>query len=121
VVDDDASIRSALNRLLRSVGYRVLTFDSAEDFLTSASGLGKGCLVLDIHLKKLTGLDLQEKLTSMGMTYQVIFITAYDNPQWRDRAEKAGAVAYLRKPFSEHVLLDAVSNCRRQMGSNSNP
>ena len=108
IVDDDASIRSALSRLLRSVGYQVLSFESADDFLNSASGLAEGCLVLDIHLKGMTGLDLQEKLTSLGMTHKVIIITAFDNPQWQYRAEKAGAIAYLKKPFSEQSLLDAI-------------
>jgi len=118
IVDDDASIRSALNRLLRSVGYQVLSFESAEDFLNSASGLSEGCLVLDIHLKGMTGLDLQEKLAASGVTHKVIFMTAYDNPQWRDRAKKAQAVDYLRKPFSEQALLDAVTRCRQQIGIN---
>jgi len=120
VVDDEVSIRSALNRLLRSSGYRVLSFESAEDFLNSASDLSEGCIVLDIHLKGMTGLDLQEKLTSREMNYSVIFMTAYDNPQWRERAKKAGAVAYLRKPFNEQALLDAVSRCSQQIGSNQN-
>jgi len=112
VVDDEEPIRSALNRLLRSVGYQVLSFESAEDFLNSVSGLSEGCLVLDIHLKGMTGLDLQEKLTSLGVRYSVIFMTAYDSPKWQDRAKKAGAVAYLRKPFSEQALIDAVGRCR---------
>ena len=108
VVDDDESIRSALNRLLRSVGYQVLCFESAEDFLNSVSRLGEGCLLLDIHLKAMTGFDLQDRLTSLGMTHKVIIITAFDNPQWQYRAEKAGAIAYLKKPFSEQSLLDAI-------------
>ena len=118
VVDDDESIRSALNRLLRSTGYQVLSFESAEDFLNSVSDLSEGCIVLDIHLKGMSGLDLQEKLASREMNYSVIFMTAYDNPQWRERAKKAGAVAYLRKPFSEQALLDAVGRCKQQMGGN---
>jgi len=120
VVDDEESIRSALNRLLRSMGYQVLSFESAEDFLNSISDLSEGCIVLDIHLKGMSGLDLQEKLTSRAMNYPVIFMTAYDNPQWRERAKKAGAVAYLRKPFCEKALLDAVAGCRQQIGSNKN-
>ena len=72
VVDDDESSRRALNRLLRSVGYQVLSFESAEDFLNSVSGLSEGCLVLDIHLKGMSGLDLQEKLTALGVRYSVI-------------------------------------------------
>ena len=120
VVDDDGSIRSALNRLLRSVGYQVLSFESAEDFLNSVAGLREGCLVLDIHLKAMTGLDLQEKLISLGVRYPAIFMTAYDNPRWRERAKRVQAVAYLRKPFSEQALLDVVGRCRQQIGSNKN-
>ena len=118
VVDDDESIRRALKRLLRSVGYHALTFASAEEFLEFTSEPGEGCLVLDIRLPKMTGLDLQEQLASRGPGYPVIIITAYDNPLWRERAEKAGVIAYLRKPFSERALLDALGRCRRQLGCN---
>ncbi len=114
VVDDDESIRRALKRLLRSVGHHAVTFESAEDFMESAPEGGKGCLVLDIRLPGMTGLDLQEKLTASGDKYEVIFMTAHDNPQWRQRAKKAGAVAYLRKPFDEQSLLDAIQlACRK--------
>ena len=108
VVDDDEFIRSALNRLLRSVGYQVLSFESAEDFLNSVSGLSEGCLVLDIRLPGMTGLDLQEKLAASGAKYSVIFMTAHDNPQWQERAKKTGALAYLQKPFVDQSLLDAI-------------
>jgi FixJ family two-component response regulator len=108
IVDDDESIRKALQRLLRSVGYQALTFASAEDFLDSTCVRGMGCLILDIRLPGITGFDLQEKLVSEGAKYAVIFITAHDNPQWQERAKKAGAIAYLKKPFDEHSLLDAI-------------
>ena len=108
VVEDDESVRRAIGRLLRSVGYRALTFESAEEFLDAMSGSGEGCLVLDIRLPGMTGLDLHEKLASMGSKYSVIFMTAHDNPQWRERAEKAGALAYLKKPFGDQSLLDAI-------------
>jgi FixJ family two-component response regulator len=107
VVDDDEPVRKALTRLLKSMGYQAVTFESAEDFLDSTSGLGEGCLVLDICLPGMTGLDLQEKLASKAK-YSVIIITAHDYPQWRERAKKAGAVAYLRKPFDDQSLLDAI-------------
>jgi len=81
VVDDDESIRRALKRLLRSMGYHAVTFDSAEEFMKSTSCRGEGCLVLDIRLAGMTGLDLQEKLASSGAKYAVIFMTAHDNPQ----------------------------------------
>jgi FixJ family two-component response regulator len=108
VVDDDESIRMALKRLLRSMGYHAVTFESAEDFMEATSRRGEGCLVLDIRLPGMTGLDLQEKLASSGAKYPVIFMTAHDNPQWQERAKKAGAVAYLRKPFDEQSLLGAI-------------
>ncbi len=108
VVDDDESIRRAIGRLLRSVGYHVLTFGSAEDFLDSTSGTEEGCLVLDVRLPGMSGLALQEKLASRGAKYSIIFITAHDNPQWQERAMKAGALAYLKKPFGDQLLLDAI-------------
>jgi len=108
VVDDDESIRKALKRLLRSMGYHAVAFESAEDFMEATSCRGEGCLVLDIRLPGMTGLDLQEKLASSGVKYPVIFMTAHDNPQWQERAKKAGAVAYLRKPFDEQSLLGAI-------------
>ena len=108
VVDDDESIRRALKRLLRSVGHHAVTFDSAEEFMDWAPEGGAGCLVLDIRLPGMTGLDLHEKLSASGMKYPVIFMTAHDNSQWRQRAKEAGAIAYLKKPFDEQLLLDAI-------------
>ncbi|MCX5878852.1 MAG: response regulator [Deltaproteobacteria bacterium] len=108
VVDDDESIRKALKRLLRSMGYHAVAFESAEDFMEATSCRGEGCLVLDIRLPGMTGLDLQEKLASSGVKYPVIFMTAHDNPQWQEKAKKAGALAYLRKPFDEQSLLGAI-------------
>ncbi len=114
VVDDDESIRRALKRLLRSVGHHAVTFESAEDFLESAPGGGEGCLVLDIRLQGMTGLDLQGKLSSSGAKYVMIFMTAHDKPEWRQRAKKAGAIAYLMKPFDDQPLLDAIQLARRK-------
>ena len=114
MVDDDDSICRALKRLLKACGFQTLTFESAEDFLESTADLEKGCLVLDINLPGMTGLDLQEKIASRGTNCPVIIITAHDNPQWREQARKAGAVAYLKKPFGEQLLLDAISLCRQQ-------
>jgi DNA-binding NtrC family response regulator len=105
VVDDDESVRRALGRLLRSCGYHAVTFRSAEGFMEATSCQGEGCLVLDIRLPGMTGLDLQEKLSLTGAKHAVIFMTAHDNPEWQQRAKKAGAVAYLRKPFPEQSRL----------------
>jgi FixJ family two-component response regulator len=112
VIDDDESIRRALRRLLKSAGYHALTFESAEEFLDFTSGRGRGCLVLDIRLPGMTGLELQAELASRGATYAVILMTGHDNPEWQERAKKAGATAYLKKPFHEQSLLDAIrSSC----------
>lgn len=108
VVDDDESICRALKRLLRSADYQALTFTSAEDFLDATSGRIEGCLVLDIRLPGMSGLDLWERLISLGTECKIVFMSAHDNPQWRQRAMKLGAVAYLKKPFRNHLLLNAI-------------
>jgi FixJ family two-component response regulator len=108
VVDDDESVRKALKRLLRAHGYNVMTFESAEDFLLSDAVRTAGCILLDMRLPGMSGLDLYEKLASSGATHPVIFMTAHDNPQWQERAAKMDAVAYLRKPFDQQSLLDAI-------------
>lgn len=114
VVDDDESVRRALKRLLKSMGYHAVTFESAEEFMEAVSSRGQGCLVLDIRLPGMTGLDLHDKLATLGAKYPVIFMTAHDNPQWQERAKKAGAVAYLRKPFDEQSLLGAIQLACRE-------
>jgi FixJ family two-component response regulator len=120
VVDDDESIRRALKRLLRSFDYDAVTFVSAEEFIASAPEGGKGCLILDICLPGMTGLDLQEKLNASGAKYAVVFITAHDDPQWRQKAKAAGAIAYLRKPFAEKALLDAIRICLQEANGHKN-
>jgi FixJ family two-component response regulator len=108
VVDDDESVRRALTRLLRSNGYQVVTFESAEDFLQFSSVPSDACLILDIRLQGMSGLDLYDNLACSGMKIPVIFITACDDQQLQARAEKTGPVAYLRKPFGEESLLSAL-------------
>lgn len=119
VVDDDDSIQRALKRLLKSEGYRVITCGSAEECLQSTQLRSAGCLVLDIRLPGMTGLDLYAKISSSGGKQPVIFITAHDNPQWQKEAEAAGAIAYLRKPFDQGALLEAVRLCRQQARDDS--
>jgi FixJ family two-component response regulator len=108
VVDDDESVRKALKRLLRAHGYNVMTFESAEDFLLSDSVRTEGCILLDIRLPGMSGLDLYEKLASSGAIHSVIFMTAHDTPQQKEWAAKMDAVGYLRKPFDQQSLLDAI-------------
>lgn len=119
VIDDDDSIQRALERLLRSEGYHVVAFGSAEDFLHSGVVRAECCLVLDIRLPGMSGLDLQDRLALNGQKQAIIFITAHDNPQWQERAKAAGAIAYLRKPFDQQSLLDAVRHCRPQRKAGS--
>jgi FixJ family two-component response regulator len=108
VVDDDASVRDALNNLLRSVGLSVKMFGAAQEFLTSARPDGPSCLVLDVRLPELSGLDLQGKLACAGLQMPVVFITAHGDIRMSVRAMKAGAVEFLTKPFRAQDLLDAV-------------
>jgi len=108
VVDDDLSVCRALRRLIRSAGYTVETFASAQEFLDSSPEVRTACLVLDIHLAGMTGFELQERLAADQAAIPIIFITAYDDASTRERIARSRAVAYLRKPFDERVLLDAI-------------
>lgn len=108
VVDDDLSVRRALQRLIRSAGFSVETFASGREFLDSEPRCGSGCLVLDIHLGGMSGLEVQERLAARGVKIPVIVITAHDDARTRARVENLGAVAYVPKPFDERVLLDAI-------------
>lgn len=108
VVDDDASILRAVQRLLGSLGFTVKTFGSGEDLLASDCLARIHCLVLDVHLGGLSGFELQERLSEAPVQIPIIFITAHDDPPTRDRARRAGAVEYLRKPFDEHALIGAI-------------
>ncbi len=109
IVDDDASVRKALERLLRSEGYTVATFASALEFLDHARPAAPGCLVLDIHMPDLDGLMLQERLLEQGGTLPIVFITGHGTVPASVKAMKAGALDFLQKPFQDHELLDAVA------------
>jgi FixJ family two-component response regulator len=112
VVDDDESVRKAMKRLLMSNGYRVATFESAEDLLQFSLEWDDLCLLLDIRLPGISGLDLYAQLVSSGVKCPVIFMTAHDEPEWLEKAEQAGAIAFLRKPFGERSLLSAIALAR---------
>ena len=107
VIDDDVSLLRALRRLLGAGGFRVCTFSSAEEFLESEK-TPPACLVLDVHLGGLSGLDLQERLVAAGRRIPVVFITAHDDAVTRERARRAGAVDYLRKPFNDESLIAGI-------------
>jgi FixJ family two-component response regulator len=106
VVDDDASFRRALGRLVRLWGFRLWTFASAEEYLRI--GVPADCIVLDLHLERMSGLELQCLLSEEGNAVPIVFVTATDDPTARRRALDAGAVAYLEKPFDEYRLLEVL-------------
>ena len=108
VVDDDPAVRDALTSLLESVGLAVETFGSAQEFLTRPPPDGPGCLVLDVRLPGVSGLDLQRALATAQMTLPIIFLTGYGDIPMSVRAMKAGAVEFLTKPFHDQELLDAI-------------
>jgi FixJ family two-component response regulator len=108
VIDDDDGVRSALQTLLRSVGLRVSTFGSPAEFLASQRPDGPSCLVLDVRLPGLSGLDFQAELTKAEIRVPIIFITGHGDIPMTVRAMKAGAVEFLSKPFRDQDLLDAV-------------
>jgi FixJ family two-component response regulator len=109
VVDDDPSIRSLLIKLIRSIGLPVEAFSSSQEFLSSTRPEGPACLVLDVRMPGLSGLELQERLVQSGVDIPVIFITGYGSIPQSVRAMKAGAVDFLEKPFENQALLDAVN------------
>ena len=108
IVDDDDSVRKALTRLVKSVDLTVETFASADDFLKRDSHNGPACLVLDIRMPGLSGLDLQDELVAAGRTLPIIFVSAHGNIPLSVRAMKAGAVDFIEKPFEDQTLLDAI-------------
>jgi FixJ family two-component response regulator len=108
VIDDDASVRSALKSLIRSVGLEVEAFSSGFEFLQFNRPDVPACLVLDVRLPGMSGLDFQKELTRSGIHLPVIFITAHGDIPMSVRAMKAGAVEFLTKPFRDQDLLDAI-------------
>jgi FixJ family two-component response regulator len=115
IIDDDESIRRALRRFVTLLGFSVETFATAEEFLDSPFGARSQteesfrCLILDVHLPGMSGLDLQEHLKAEGRDLAIVFITAYPNDRVRSKALQAGAIAFLHKPFDDQALVDAVN------------
>lgn len=108
VIDDDASVRKSLGRLIRSVGLDVKTFATARDFLFYNLPDQPGCLVLDVKMPGITGLELQEELAVANRSIPIIFITGYGNVPESVQAMKAGAVDFLEKPFDDTTLINAI-------------
>jgi len=111
IVDDEELVRTSLQRLLKMAGYTVAAFTSAEEFLRSGSLQDVHCLIADIRMPGMSGLDLQSELNAGGYQIPIIFITAHGDEKMRIRAMRDGAVAFLAKPFDNTVLLDRVRAC----------
>jgi FixJ family two-component response regulator len=108
VVDDDVSVREALGSLIRSAGLRVETFASAQEFLARPPIDAPGCLVLDVRLPDLSGLDLQKRMAEVNLEIPIVFITGHGDVPTSVQAMKAGALEFLTKPLAEQDLLDAI-------------
>jgi FixJ family two-component response regulator len=117
VVDDDISVREALEALIREAGWLPSMFSSARDFLDHPHASGPSCLILDVTLPDLNGLDLQEKIAGERADMPIIFITGYGDVPMTVRAMKAGAVEFLTKPFGDEVLLDAIRGALQRSAS----
>ena len=113
VVDDDESVRRSTRLLVESFGYRAAVFESAEGFLRSGQARDNSCLILDVQMPAMDGLQLQNHLAAEGCGIPIIFITAYDDEESRRRAMRGGAVAFLKKPFSDEQLLQNIHSALR--------
>ena len=105
IIDDDASVRRATARLVRSLGYRAEVFASAEEYLQSGRVSDSSCLITDLHMPGMSGADLQDRLNAQGHRIPIVFMTAYFEERTRARVLEAGAYGYLRKPFDDASLI----------------
>src|SRR5580704_16427919 len=113
VVDDDESIRRTTTFLIESFGFRAAAFESAETFLRSGQLRDTSCLIVDVQMPGMNGLELQSHLAAAGCGIPIIFITAYESKDSRQRAMRAGAAAFLGKPFSDEQLLQIIRSALR--------
>lgn len=116
VVDDDPSVRKALSRLIGASGYESAVYESAEAFLDANVAGETECLVLDVHLPGMSGLDLQAELANSGVKFPIVFITAYDEERPRTQALAAGATEFLCKPLDSDRLIDAIQKAMKDRG-----
>jgi FixJ family two-component response regulator len=120
VVDDDESIRRTTTFLIESFGFRTAAFESAEGFLNFVEMQDTSCLLVDVQMLGMNGLELQRKLAVAGFEIPIIFITAYENKDTRQQAMQAGAVAFLNKPFNDEQLLQTVLSALSHDGGSTN-
>jgi two-component system response regulator FixJ len=114
VVDDDAGVRDSIALLIRSVGLKSQTYPSANDFLATYAAGTPGCLVLDVRMPGMSGLELQERLEAIGSTLPIIFLTAHGDIPMAVQAVKAGAVDFIQKPFRDQALIDRIQQAIEQ-------
>jgi FixJ family two-component response regulator len=110
IVDDDASVRQSTGRLIRSFGYRAEAFGSGEEFLASAFSARTACLLLDVRMPGMDGLDVQRQLAERGVQIPIVFLTGRASDDEERRARSAGAVEFLRKPVGKTTLLQVLQN-----------
>jgi FixJ family two-component response regulator len=108
IVDDEPSFSQGLSRLLGAHDFKVHIFDSSEDFIERRATHNVACIILDVHMGGMSGIDLRRRLAAEGSTIPVIFMTAHDSVAVRDEATEAGCAAFLTKPFSGHELVDVI-------------
>ena len=113
IVDDDKSVREATKSLIRSLGYKAVAFCSAEEFLESTHVTATVCLITDVHMPGLSGVDLQDRLIADGRRMPVIFVTALPDEGLQARVFKSGAVGYLPKPFNEDRFIECIDAALR--------
>jgi FixJ family two-component response regulator len=116
IIDDDASVRVAANRLVRSLGYVAHTFASAKDFLQSPNVDDTWCVIADVQMPGMSGVELQSLLNAQGRYLPIIFITAFPEESIRTRALEGGAIGFLSKPFDGQVLIECIDCALKKHG-----
>jgi FixJ family two-component response regulator len=119
IVDDDESIREATKSLVRSLGYQVATFGSAEEFLGSAEKMSTACLITDVQMPGLGGVELQDRLIADGHHMPTIFISAFPDERVQRQVLGSGAIGYLHKPFGEDQLIECIDTALKRGGEGS--
>ena len=114
IVDDDESVRLAIKSLLNSIGLTTQLFASAEDFLQSSCVSDTSCLILDVQMPRMSGVELQHVMISQGLSTPIIFITAFPEESTRTKVLKSGAVCFLSKPFDEQALLQCLDKALKR-------
>jgi len=118
IVDDDESVREATKSLVRSLGYSAVTFGSAEEFLESAQVMASACLITDVQMPGLSGVELQDRLIADGRSLPMIFVSAFPDERVQRQVLRSGAIAYLRKPFREERLIECIDAALKSSGAN---